>query len=93
MLDKSPFIVIIILNWNGLNDTIECLDLLAKIDYKNVKVVVIDNGSDEYENEVLEADYRWVYTIRSETNNGFAGGNNIGIKYALSVGGRILFSD
>ena len=40
-----PKVAIIILNWNGLQDTIECLDSVQKITYPNYTVVVIDNGS------------------------------------------------
>lgn len=41
----SPKVVIIILNWNGWEDTIECLESLYQIDYPNFEVVIADNGS------------------------------------------------
>jgi cellulose synthase/poly-beta-1,6-N-acetylglucosamine synthase-like glycosyltransferase len=41
----SPKVSIIILNWNGLEDTIECLESLKKITYLNYEVIVVDNGS------------------------------------------------
>jgi len=40
-----PKVSIIILNWNGLKDTIECLESLKKITYPNYEVTVVDNGS------------------------------------------------
>ena len=40
-----PKVSIIILNWNGLKDTIECLESLKKITYPNYEVIVVDNGS------------------------------------------------
>lgn len=40
-----PRISIIILNWNGWEDTIECLESLYRIDYPNYDVILIDNGS------------------------------------------------
>ncbi len=40
-----PKVSIIILNWNGLNDTTECLESLRKIDYPNYEIIVIDNAS------------------------------------------------
>ncbi|MCX6653634.1 MAG: glycosyltransferase, partial [Candidatus Bathyarchaeota archaeon] len=40
-----PKVSIIILNWNGLDDTIECLDSLRKITYPNYEVTVVDNAS------------------------------------------------
>jgi GT2 family glycosyltransferase len=42
-----PKVSIIILNWNGLEDTIECLESLKKITYPNHNVIVMDNGSEE----------------------------------------------
>lgn len=36
---------IIILNWNGWVDTIECLESLFQISYKDFNVVIVDNGS------------------------------------------------
>jgi len=40
-------VVIIILNWNGWKDTIECLESLYQIDYSNYDVVLVDNGSED----------------------------------------------
>lgn len=42
-----PNVSIIILNWNGWKDTIECLESLYNINYPNYDVVVVDNGSDD----------------------------------------------
>jgi GT2 family glycosyltransferase len=44
-MDKDPKVAIIILNWNGWQDTLECLESLYKINYFNYKVLVVDNGS------------------------------------------------
>jgi GT2 family glycosyltransferase len=41
----KPRASIIILNWNGWRDTIECLESLYRIDYPNYDVIVVDNGS------------------------------------------------
>lgn len=41
-----PRVVIIVLNWNGWKDTIECLESLYQIDYPNYCVIVVDNGSE-----------------------------------------------
>jgi GT2 family glycosyltransferase len=42
-----PKVSIIILNWNGWMDTIECLESLFKISYQNYNIIVIDNGSED----------------------------------------------
>lgn len=85
MPDKTPFVVIVVLNWNGLQDTQECLDSVAGLAYANVRVVVVDNGSEVNEADLLRASHGWIHAIRSETNRGFAGGNNLGIDYALGI--------
>lgn len=45
MINISPKVAIIILNWNGWEDTIECLESVYQITYPNYDVVVVDNGS------------------------------------------------
>ncbi len=41
----DPCVAIVILNWNGWSDTIECLESIRRIRYGNFIVVVVDNGS------------------------------------------------
>jgi hypothetical protein len=43
----KPNVSIIVLNWNGWNDTIECLESLYQINYPNYNVIVVDNGSED----------------------------------------------
>ena len=45
MESPLPHVSIIILNWNGWKDTIECLESLYQIAYPNYDVIVVDNGS------------------------------------------------
>ena len=77
-------VYIILLNYNNHGYTIECIRSLLKISYKNYKLIVVDNGSDEASIDALD---EWigepVILIKSDINKGFTGGNNIGIKYAL----------
>ncbi|MBT9169713.1 MAG: N-acetylglucosaminyl-diphospho-decaprenol L-rhamnosyltransferase [Actinobacteria bacterium] len=40
-----PKVAIVVLNWNGWQDTIECLESLQKLTYPNYQVIVVDNGS------------------------------------------------
>ena len=80
-----PRVVIIILNWNGLKDTIECLESLKKITYPNYKVIVVDNASRGDDVQVLRERFGdYVHLIQNDENYGFAEGNNIGIRYALA---------
>ena len=44
-ISQWPDVYIILLNWNGWQDTIECLESLEKATYPNFNVVIIDNAS------------------------------------------------
>jgi len=138
-------VYIILLNYNGWADTIECLESVLRNDYPNYQVIVVDNNSPDNSMEYLKAWAEgkldvWVnpnnslrnssfppvskpipyiyYTreeaekggnpeieeelknklpkditskhplvfIQSGDNLGFAGGNNVGIRYALAKG-------
>jgi len=85
--DKQPSVAIIIVNYNGIEDTIECIKSLDKINYCNYKVFVIENGSSKKPTKA-QIDYlngHAVY-IESSENLGFSGGNNIGIRKAIENG-------
>lgn len=80
-----PNVSIIVLNWNGLEDTIECLESLQKVTYPNYEVIVIDNGSQGNDAQVLREGFSdYIHLIQNDKNYGYTGGNNIGIRYALS---------
>lgn len=128
-----PKVYIILLNYNGWKDTIECLESVLKSDYENYQIIVVDNDSPNNSMEYIinwaEGKQEVVYDENSELmhlsqpfepkpleyvfytkeealsggdrekeltckhpiifiqageNGGFAAGNNIGIKYALS---------
>ena len=82
-----PKVSIIILNWNGLKDTIECLESLKKITYPNYEVIVVDNDSYGNDADVLEEKYKdYIRVIRNKENLGFTGGNNVAIKKVLEEG-------
>jgi len=80
-----PKVFIIVLNWNGLKDTQECIESLEKIDYPNYKIVVVDNGSIDESLEKIPYKYPEVAFIETKNNLGFAGGNNVGIRYVLDL--------
>src|SRR4030042_2187559 len=81
----NPKVSIIILNWNGLEDTIECLNSLKKITYPNYKVILVDNGSKGNDARVLREKFGdYIHLIENDRNYGYAKGVNIGIRYALA---------
>ncbi|MCK5084504.1 MAG: glycosyltransferase family 2 protein [Candidatus Pacebacteria bacterium] len=83
-------VYIIVLNWNGKEDTLECLESLEKINYSNYKIVVVDNGSEDDSVSETKKQFPKVKIIENKKNLGFAGGNNVGIKYAINSGARYV---
>jgi GT2 family glycosyltransferase len=122
-------VTIILVNWKGWRDTIECLESVFRLDYPDFRVIVVDNASGDGSVERIKEwaagqrgtevsdtnllsgltmpgipkPVRWIeyqrdeaeaggYTdedaplvlIHSEENLGYAGGNNIGLRYALN---------
>jgi GT2 family glycosyltransferase len=125
----QPYVYIVVLNWNGWQDTIECLESVFRLDYPSFTVVVCDNASNDGSIKKIKdwahgkitaacsspdlsrltmpaypkpialvsiagseatttkppPDVRLVL-IETGANLGFAGGNNVGIRYALAHG-------
>ncbi|HUZ50387.1 MAG TPA: glycosyltransferase family 2 protein [Candidatus Dormibacteraeota bacterium] len=125
----EPQVAIVVLNWNGWLDTVECLESLLRSDYANYRIIVCDNSSVDGSFERLQewASGRltvnttadgpggtWAYRpalkplrsvvydpecdahapadctdaplifVQTGANLGYAGGNNVGIRYALA---------
>lgn len=131
---NDPRVAIVVLNWQGWPDTVECLESLQRLDYPDFTVVVVDNGSGDdsvamirswaegrvpvrspfldydpsrkplhcvrYGREQAEAGgeegaeatlrqhapWQRLVVIENGANLGFAGGNNVGLRYALARG-------
>lgn len=84
-------VLIVVLNWNGLDDTENCLKSLHKQTYSNYKIALVDNGSVELNTEqrlnTLKETYGdLLHILRNKTNLGFDGGVNTGIRYGLTHG-------
>ena len=77
---------IITVNYNGLRDTCELIDSIPF--NEKMEIIVVDNASANNEASEIEKRYPNVKVIRSNTNLGFAGGNNLGIRSAL---GKYIF--
>ena len=80
-----PNICIIIINWNGYDDTSELLHSLKKVQKYEFKVFVVDNNSLKEDADKLETNFEgFIKVIRCQSNLGFAGGNNVGIQKAFT---------
>lgn len=79
-------VAIILVNWNSFEVTNDCIQSLKNIDYKEHRVLVVDNGSIDGSAEKLLTNHPEIILIKSETNQGFTGGNNLGFHYAIKNG-------
>ncbi|TRZ80277.1 glycosyltransferase family 2 protein [bacterium] len=94
-MKSNPKVSIIIVNYNGFEETINCLKSLAKLNYPNFNVIIIENGSANNSFEkiknflkhlMLDNKHPIVRLIESKENLGFAGGCNLGIRKAKELG-------
>lgn len=124
----DPHVSIVLVNWNGRRDTLECLEAVFRLSYPNFSIIVCDNNSSDESVEAIEAWARdevevvpqseWfaprmqspqrmakvpcvvltraeaeglsappadsrLFVIRTGGNLGFAGGNNVGLAFAM----------
>ncbi len=76
----------VVLNWNGREDTLECLESLTRVDCPDMSIVCVDNGSHDGSPAAIRERFPGVVLIESGANLGYAGGNNLGLRYALDHG-------
>lgn len=85
----APLASVIIPNWNGAQHLPVCLDALRGQTYKQVEVILVDNGSTDGSQALVEGQYPEVRLLALERNLGLTGGNNAGFRAAT---GQILIS-
>jgi len=83
---NMPPVSIVVLNWNGRDDTLACLASVERLAYPNLKVHVVDNGSSDGSVHAILAQFPKVDVIQTGSNLGYAGGNNAGMRRALETG-------
>lgn len=85
-----PCIYLIMLNWNGKQHLEYSIPSVLGTDYPNYQLVVVDNSSKDGSATFVEKNYPQVKLIVNRRNLGWAGGNNVGIEYALERGAEWL---
>jgi GT2 family glycosyltransferase len=80
----EPLIYIILVNYNSYIDTIECVESIEDSHYKNLKIIIVDNNSNNDSVSIMKDKLKKHIIIESNENLGFSGGNNLGIRYALN---------
>ncbi|MFZ3383466.1 MAG: glycosyltransferase family 2 protein [Candidatus Methanoperedens sp.] len=85
-LSNTPKVTIIILNWNGKEDTIELIKSLDNLTYPNYEILIIDNNSIDGSYNYFKNNYPSIKIIQTGDNFGYAKGNNIGIQESINSG-------
>lgn len=81
----------VILNWNGLADTVECIRSCQRLAYQRNMLLVVDNGSTDGSAATLRELFPELQIIETGANLGYAGGNNVGIETAIAHGAEFIW--
>lgn len=87
---EVPRVIAVVLNWNNLPDTLECVASLRSSEYPKLDVWVVDNDSDEDPTQALGQQYPGVRVVRNAGNLGYGGGNNAGLSLAIQEGAAYI---
>jgi len=85
-----PPVHIIVLNYNNFLETEKCIRSLQSVEYPSIQIIVVDNASTDISSQELRMKFNDYNLIQSSINRGYAGGMNLGIKYALSEGACLI---
>ncbi len=88
---SMPSVAIVIVIWNGKEDTLRCLRSLSEDRYTNKHIIVVDNGSTDESVASIYSAFPQLTILQTGSNLGFTGGNNVGIRHALQNGADYVF--
>ncbi|MDG2308653.1 MAG: glycosyltransferase family 2 protein [Candidatus Binatia bacterium] len=84
---------VVVVNWNGGTEVVECIRTVFAQSRPADEVIIVDNASTDGSREAIESTFPTARLVRSETNRGFGGGVNLGVKAATSEWLALLNSD
>lgn len=87
----KPAVCVIIITWNGREDTLACLETIYDQDYGKLDVIVVDNGSEDGTREALTRHFPQVQLVTLPENIGAVRGYNVGFRKALEADYPYLF--
>jgi GT2 family glycosyltransferase len=76
---------VVVPNWNGEDFLGACIDSLLT-QKQACSIVIVENGSVDASDKILASYGNKITVLKQQKNLGFAGGVNVGIKYAISNG-------
>jgi GT2 family glycosyltransferase len=85
VVDKHvPKVCVVIVNWNGWEDTVACLASLRELEYEAYEVIIVDNGSTNDSVQRIREQFQDIKIFAMGSNLGFSGGCNVGIQHAFA---------
>lgn len=90
MEPANQTVAVIILNWNGGDDILDCLESVFESTHNAIEVVVVDNGSKDGSSDAIRFRFPQTQFIDNPRNLGFAKGSNQGMEWALEQGIRYV---
>nr|WP_295772465.1 glycosyltransferase family 2 protein [Rhodoferax sp.] len=84
-------VAIIVLNWNGWQDTLACIASLQMLNSADFSILLVDNGSTDGSVEQFKRVLPAIKVLQTGANLGFGGGCNVGIRHALACGAEYVW--
>lgn len=84
--DPSATVAVVLINWNGPDDTLATLESLAKVAARpgqTIRPILVDNGSTDDSVQRIRGQHPDLDILETGENLGFAGGNLVGLRHAL----------
>jgi len=88
---RAPRVVAVVLTWNDVELTRDCLRTLHQSRWAPLPIVVVDNGSRFPTLEPLAEEFPDIIPVQLDRNYGFTGGCNRGIERAMELGADYVF--
>jgi GT2 family glycosyltransferase len=89
-MNSNKLVYVVVLAWNHVEDTIECLESIMASDYDPFKVLLVDNASTDNTIDIVSNRFSEVEIVRSDKNLGVSGGYNLGMRVAYEKGADYL---
>lgn len=86
----SPLVAVVVLNYNGQEHLAYCLPSITATRYPNLRILLVDNASTDGSVEAAAALCPGAVVLRSSSNRGWSGGNNLGIAAAIQMGAKYI---
>lgn len=87
----EPLVVAFVLTWNDTSMTSKCIESLFKSSYRNLKIMLVDNGSLPPVCPIVKEHFPEIIPVRLSKNFGFPGGCNRGIAKAIELEAKYIF--